>query len=152
MGCGSSSLKGEKVTDIGADSQPARKVKTNFSDVDFSSNASGARRGTMAVAPDEERRPTRISEASVDGAPRPHSSNTKKEAQAEKARQGATEGAKLEPYKTLDGETDGLASPTDQAANPVDLNAGSSASPEIHVAPGRGSHEGMIGVQHQDRT
>lgn len=52
MGCGSSSLKGEKQEDIAE--QPIKQVKTNFSAVDYDSAAKG-RRDTV-YAPDETKR------------------------------------------------------------------------------------------------
>lgn len=103
MGCGSSSLKGEKVNTVNSEpaEQPIKRVQTNFSDIDFTGDGGGARRGkSFAVAPDEQRRPTRISETVNEDLPElPHHTTV------------VPEGEKLAPYRTIDGD-DNLASPT----------------------------------------
>jgi hypothetical protein len=99
MGCGSSSLKGEKTADLaGEQPQPITRVKTNFSEVNFTGNGNGGGRGkSFAVAPDESSRPPRISEDPI-----PSMSQTGS---------GTADGQPLAPYQTIAGD-DGLASPT----------------------------------------
>jgi len=63
MGCGASSLKGEKMADLS--SEPVRRINTNFSAVDYSQEPQ-ARRMTE-YAPDEApRRKSKASRASAD--------------------------------------------------------------------------------------
>lgn len=51
MGCGQSSLKGEKQEDIQEPAKPLKKVGTNFSTVDYDAAPTSSRRKS-AVAPD----------------------------------------------------------------------------------------------------
>lgn len=53
MGCGQSSLKGEKQEDIQEPAKPLKKVATNFSTIDYDAAPSSTRRKS-AVAPDSQ--------------------------------------------------------------------------------------------------
>lgn len=80
MGCGSSSLKGDAVADIGAE-QPVRRVKTNFSTVDYDQDAKHRRMTEYAPHESVRQASTAIKE------------------DAEKA-PGSSDG-QLKPYQTL---------------------------------------------------
>lgn len=53
MGCGQSSLKGEKKEDISETPQPIKKVATNFSTVNYDAVAAQGRRNTEYAPHDE---------------------------------------------------------------------------------------------------
>lgn len=62
MGCGQSSLKGEKQEDIQEPAKPLKKVQTNFSTVDYDAAPNSKRRNTE-YAPHDEIQQQRPSEA-----------------------------------------------------------------------------------------
>lgn len=123
MGCGSSSLKGEKTSDLTAEQpQPVTRVKTNFSEVNFTGNGNGNGRGkSFAVAPDEASRPSRISEDAAPGMSQT-GPGIGDGIVADSKQHHTADGAQLAPYQTIDGD-DGLASPvaTKTVAYPHEL-------------------------------
>jgi hypothetical protein len=102
MGCGSSSLKGDKPEGLsGDDPQPVvRKVKTNFSTVDYDQDNGDTKRRMTEYAPHEEI--GAIPEASGG----PSAATTRPSAQADIGPSG--ERVELEPYKTLSSPTTDL--------------------------------------------
>lgn len=125
MGCGQSSLKGEKKEDISETPQPIKKVATNFSTVNYDSTASQGRRNTEYAPHDDVRH--KPSEAlspltekqtnplSIDGATQPGAVNPSAPAATELPAQTSqnpvgVEHSKVEPYKDV------TASPTTPTA------------------------------------
>lgn len=54
MGCGQSSLKGEKTEDIQEPAKPLKKVATNFSTIDYESTPNQSHRRNTEYAPHDE--------------------------------------------------------------------------------------------------
>lgn len=125
MGCGSSTLKGDKKEDLTETPQPIKKVATNFSTVNYDSTASQGRRNTEYAPHDNiEHKPSealspltekKTNPLSIDGATHPATATTSTPAATELPAQTSQspvggEVTKTEPYKDV------TASPTTPTA------------------------------------
>lgn len=136
MGCGQSSLKGDKKEDITETPQPIKKVATNFSTVNYDTTTSQGRRNTEyaphdtiqhkpseALSPLTEKQTNPLS---IDGATHPGAVTTSTPAATELPAQTPQnpvggEHTKVEPYRDV------TASPTTPTAPNV-----AAAFPESH--------------------
>lgn len=130
MGCGQSSLKGEKKEDITEPPQPIKKVATNFSTVNYDSATAGAGRRNTEYAPHDDIRhkpsealspltEKEVNPLSIDGATQPGTTTTAIPGATELPSQtsqnpvGAEIPSKTEPYRDV------TASPTTPTAHNV---------------------------------
>lgn len=117
MGCGQSSLKGEKKEDITETPQPIKKVATNFSTINYDSAAAGSGRRNTEYAPHDDIRhkpsdalspltEKPINPLGIDGAVQPGTTTavtgaTELPAQTSQNPVGVEVPSKTEPYKDV---------------------------------------------------